>query len=183
MGQIVFVDGSSERFDSAKIEAETSKDSDKADREFSAPLILPVTYPNMAYGFEKLPQQETILFKNATVWTNEDEGIMTETDVLVKKGKIVKIGKNLSASGAKVVDATGKHLTAGVIDEHSHIAASSINEGGHNSSAEVSIGDVVVANDINIYRNLAGGGNLNSNSTWISESYRWSISHYQIKVG
>ena len=94
--------------DSAKIEAETSKDSDKADREFSAPLILPVTYPNMAYGFEKLPQQETILFKNATVWTNEDEGIMTETDVLVKKGKIVKIGKNLSASGAKVVDATGK---------------------------------------------------------------------------
>ncbi len=156
-GQIVFVDGSSERFDSAKIEAETSKDSDKADREFSAPLILPVTYPNMAYGFEKLPQQETILFKNATVWTNEDEGIMTETDVLVKKGKIVKIGKNLSASGAKVVDATGKHLTAGVIDEHSHIAASSINEGGHNSSAEVSIGDVVVANDINIYRNLAGG--------------------------
>ena len=156
-GQIVFVDGSSERFDSAKIEAETSKDSDKADREFSAPLILPVTYPNMAYGFEKLPQQETILFKNATVWTNEDEGIMTETDVLVKKGKIVKIGKNLSDSGAKVVDATGKHLTAGVIDEHSHIAASSINEGGHNSSAEVSIGDVVVANDINIYRNLAGG--------------------------
>ena len=45
----------------------------------------------------------------------------------------------------------------GIIDEHSHMAASSINEGGHNSSAEVSIMDVINPDDINIYRNLGGG--------------------------
>jgi imidazolonepropionase-like amidohydrolase len=56
-----------------------------------------------------------------------------------------------------IIDATGKHLTTGIIDEHSHIAASSINEGGHNSSAEVSIAEVVDDEDINIYRTLAGG--------------------------
>lgn len=119
--------------------------------------MMPVTYPNGAYGVSSLPQQETILFKNATVWTNEAEGILTNTDVLIKNGKIAKVGNNLSDSSAKVVDATGKHLTAGVIDEHSHIAAASINEGGHNSSAEVSIEDAVDPEDINIYRNLAGG--------------------------
>ena len=55
------------------------------------------------------------------------------------------------------IDATGKHLTTGIIDEHSHIAATSINEGGQNSSAEVTIEDVLDPEDINIYRNLAGG--------------------------
>jgi imidazolonepropionase-like amidohydrolase len=119
--------------------------------------MMPVTYPNGAYGVSELPQQETILFKNATVWTNESEGILENTDVLVKNGKISKIGNNLSASGAKVIDATGKHLTAGIIDEHSHIAATSINEGGQNSSAEVSIEDVLDPEDVDIYRNLAGG--------------------------
>ena len=51
----------------------------------------------------------------------------------------------------------GKHLTSGVIDEHSHIGASSINEGGQNSSAEVTIEDVINPDDINLYRNLSGG--------------------------
>ncbi len=156
-GQVAFVDGDVERFESSKTDPESKEKKDKGVKPEETPVVVPVTYPNMAFGFDKLPGQETTLFKNATVWTNEAEGILTGTDVLVKNGKIVKIGQNLSASGAKIVDASGKHLTAGVIDEHSHIAASSINEGGHNSSAEVSIGDVVVDNDINIYRNLAGG--------------------------
>mgnify|MGYP003681206392 CR=1 FL=1 len=73
------------------------------------------------------------------------------------QGKISKIGKNLSNKNARVIDATGKHITAGIIDEHSHIAAASINEGGHNSSAEVTIEDVLDDEDIDIYRNLAGG--------------------------
>jgi hypothetical protein len=51
----------------------------------------------------------------------------------------------------------GKHLTSGIIDEHSHIAISNgVNEGGHNSSAEVTIQDVVNSEDINIYRELGG---------------------------
>ncbi|MGB2171281.1 MAG: amidohydrolase, partial [Flavobacteriaceae bacterium] len=55
------------------------------------------------------------------------------------------------------IDATGKHLTSGIVDEHSHIGASSINEAGQNSSAEVSIEDVIDPDDINLYRNLSGG--------------------------
>jgi imidazolonepropionase-like amidohydrolase len=130
---------------------------DKKDDVTKTDKLFPVTYPNMAYGFETLPKQETVLFKNVTVWTNEKEGILKNTDVLIKDGKISKIGQNLSASNAKVIDGKGKHLTAGIIDEHAHIATSSVNESGHNSTAEVTQEDVINPEDIGIYRNLAGG--------------------------
>ncbi|SDQ59524.1 amidohydrolase family protein [Flagellimonas zhangzhouensis] len=120
-----------------------------------APQLMSLTYPNTGYGYASKPKQETILFKNATVWTGES--ILENTDVLVKGGKISKVGKDLRAGGATVVDATGKHLTAGIIDEHTHIAALSVNEGGHNSSAEVRMADVVDPTHPGIYRNLAGG--------------------------
>jgi imidazolonepropionase-like amidohydrolase len=129
----------------------------KKKSEDSPVVIQPVSHPNIGFGNFSQPTQKTILIKNTTVWTSEDDGILTNTDVLLKDGKISKIGKNLSARRATVIDGSGKHLTAGIVDEHSHIAASAINEAGHNSSAEVTIEDVVDPTDINIYRNLSGG--------------------------
>jgi imidazolonepropionase-like amidohydrolase len=118
----------------------------------------PVVYPFVGFGNEELPKSETVLVKNATVWTNEKEGILQNTDVIVQNGKIAKIGKGLAApAGARTVDGTGKHLTSGIIDEHSHIALFTINEGGQSSSAEVRMSDVINPDDINIYRQLAGG--------------------------
>jgi imidazolonepropionase-like amidohydrolase len=118
----------------------------------------PVVYPFVGFGNEELPKSETVLVKNATVWTNEKEGILQNTDVIVQNGKINKIGKGLAApAGARTVDGTGKHLTSGIIDEHSHIALFTINEGGQSSSAEVRMSDVINPDDINIYRQLAGG--------------------------
>ncbi len=117
-----------------------------------------VTYPFLPFGWTEKPKAGTYLLKNATVWTNEKEGILHNADVLIQNGKIANVGKNLSATGATVVDATGKHVTPGVIDEHTHIAASrGINEGAQASSAEVRIGDIVNCDDINIYRQLSGG--------------------------
>ncbi len=117
-----------------------------------------ITYPFLPYGWEETPKAQTVLIKNTTVWTNEADGIMENTDVLISNGKIKQIGKNLSVSADKTIDGTGKHLTCGIIDEHSHIAISrGVNEGTQYSSAEVSIGDVVNSEDVNIYRNLSGG--------------------------
>lgn len=118
-----------------------------------------IPYPFNGYGWTEMPKAEAILFKNATVWTNETEGILSNTDVLIKNGKIEQIGKNISApAGAKTIDAKDKHLTSGIIDEHSHIAISKgVNEGTQASSAEVRIGDVIDSEDIDIYRQLAGG--------------------------
>ena len=140
-----------------KEDAEKGDEKKKDDKKSKVAAMSPITYPNLAYGFSEKPKSETLLLKNATVWTNEKDGILENTDVLIKDGKISKIGKNLSNKNAKVIDATGKHVTAGIIDEHSHIAAASINEGGQNSSAEVTIEDVLDDEDIDVYRNLAGG--------------------------
>ncbi|MDD2792264.1 MAG: amidohydrolase family protein, partial [Sediminibacterium sp.] len=137
--------------------------SNTAKSENSAPKQAPKTgssfYPFTAYGNPEtdLPKQETILFKNATVWTSDQQGKIEGGDVLVKNGKIAKVGKGLSDPSAKVIDATGKHLTAGIIDEHSHIASASTNEGGQSVTSEVRIQDNIDPDDINIYRQLSGG--------------------------
>ena len=116
-------------------------------------------YPFTAFGNadSMIPKPETVLFKNATVWTSEKAGVLEGTDVLVKNGKIVKIGKGLSEASARVIDGTGKFLTAGIIDEHSHIASASTNEGGQSVTSEVRIQDNLDPDDINIYRQLSGG--------------------------
>ena len=116
-----------------------------------------VLYPFDGYGWETLPKPEDLLIRNATVWTNEQEGRLENTDVLIKGGKIAQIGKGLPAAGAKVIDGTGKFLAPGIIDEHSHIAAFSINEGAQSVTSEVRIADNLNPEDINIYRLLSGG--------------------------
>lgn len=159
-GKAIMPNGNELSFYASKSKAneeEGTKEKDKNDSKSEEAKMSPITYPNMAFGFTEKPKSETLLFKNATIWTNENNGILENTDLLIKNGKISKIGKNLSDKNAKIIDATGKHITAGIIDEHSHIAAASINEGGQNSSAEVTIEDVIDDEDINIYRNLAGG--------------------------
>ncbi|MCP4483948.1 MAG: amidohydrolase family protein [Flavobacteriaceae bacterium] len=157
-GILILPDGTQTNFTALKKEEKKEEKKGKQKEEKNSDVeIVPLTYPNVGYGYLERPQKQTILFKNATVWTNEEVGILTKTDVLVKNGKIEKIGKNLASGNLLTIDATGKHLTSGIIDEHSHIAATSINEGGQNSSAEVTIEDVLDPEDINIYRNLAGG--------------------------
>ena len=123
------------------------------------PEVGKVIYPFEPFGWNEnnQPKQETILIKNATVWTNEKEGVLTNADVLIKNGKIAAVGKGLSDAAARTIDGTGKHVTAGIIDEHSHIAAASINEGGQSVTSEVRIADNLNPDDINIYRQLSGG--------------------------
>lgn len=97
------------------------------------------------------------LIRGATVLT-ATRGTMENTDVLVRDGKIAEIGTGLDAPrGAAVVDATGKYLTPGIFDAHSHMAALSINEGTVNISSMVTIEDVIRPEDIGMYRALAGG--------------------------
>jgi len=123
------------------------------------PVVGKITYPLEPFGWDEnqQPKQENILIKNATVWTNESEGVLENADVLIKNGKISAVGKNLTDAAARVIDGTGKHVTAGIIDEHSHIAAASINEGAQSVTSEVRISDNLNPDDVNIYRQLSGG--------------------------
>jgi imidazolonepropionase-like amidohydrolase len=119
-----------------------------------------IWYPNMAYGFQDMPEKKVYVLRNATLWTNEEAGIIKDGSVIIKDGKIDFVGKGTYSipAGAVEINAAGMHITSGIIDEHSHIAISKgVNEGGQSNSAEVRIGDVVRNNDINIYRQLSGG--------------------------
>lgn len=61
-----------------------------------------------------------ICIKNGTLHT----AVSKETfiaDILIDGGKIVKIGKGLSADGAEVIDATGLQVYPGFVESHCHI--------------------------------------------------------------
>ncbi|MGB5875510.1 MAG: amidohydrolase family protein, partial [Bacteroidota bacterium] len=118
------------------------------------------THPPGAYGRTGLPEQPpVVLVQNATIWTCGPDGILRDADLIVRGGKVARVGKDLDPpTGVRIINASGKHVTPGIIDVHSHMAISgSVNEPAQAVSAEVRIGDVVDCDDISVYRALAGG--------------------------
>ena len=100
---------------------------------------------------------QNLLIRNATVLTITD-GTHSDTDILVRDGKITAIGSDLSEPrGVETIDAAGMYVMPGIIDAHSHIAISSVNEATAPVTAEVNVGDVLEPYDIALYRALAGG--------------------------
>src|ERR1700757_1687241 len=99
-----------------------------------------------------------ILIRNATILT-VSHGTIDKGDILIKDGKIAAVGGTLKApANAVVIDASGRCVTHGIIDCHSHIAVDgSVNEGSVSVSSMVNIADVLNSDDIAIYRDLAGG--------------------------
>ncbi len=105
------------------------------------------------------PRLDNLIVRNATIWTGTDEGILENADLLVRRGRISAVGQNLSTPrGAVEIDGEGLHITPGIIDAHSHAAMiGGVNEASRISTADVRVRDVIDAESINIYRQLAGG--------------------------
>jgi imidazolonepropionase-like amidohydrolase len=100
-----------------------------------------------------------VFIRGATIWTSGEEDTVAEGDLLARDGKIVAVGRSLEAPrGAVVIDGHGKHVTPGLIDCHSHSALSGgTNESSASATAEVRVEDIVDAESIQIYRQLASG--------------------------
>jgi len=98
-----------------------------------------------------------VAIRNGTIIT-ATRGTIANGTVLIRDGKIAAVGTNVSVpGGADVYDATGKFVSPGLIDAHSHIANDAINEGSVSVSSMTGMEDVLDPTDINIYRDLAGG--------------------------
>ena len=97
------------------------------------------------------------LIRNATILT-VTRGTLTNSDVLIRKGKIAAVGKNLKASAnARVIDGTDKYVMPGIVDCHSHSMLDAINEGTLSVTSMARTRDALNTNDVDLYRALAGG--------------------------
>ena len=95
--------------------------------------------------------------KGATLLT-VTKGTIPNGTILLRDGIIAAVGASVDVPpGAEVVDVSGRFISPGVIDAHTHIANDSINEGGTTVSSMTGMEDVLDPTDINIYRDLAGG--------------------------
>src|SRR5882724_8934776 len=99
-----------------------------------------------------------ILIQNATILT-VSHGTIERGSILIKDGKIAEVGASVKApKDAQVIDAAGQFVMPGIIDCHSHIAVDgNVNEGSISVSSIVNIADVLNPDDVDIYRDLAGG--------------------------
>ena len=98
-----------------------------------------------------------VAITNATIMTAAGATIPKGT-IVIRDGKIAAVGADVAVpAGAKVIDGTGKYVTPGIIDAHSHSAAEAINEGTLSITSMVRIEDVLRQDGISLYRQLAGG--------------------------
>lgn len=172
-GLLIIEDGSKRTLRLSKMETEnkagegTSSDAneDTAGEEVSKKddekiTSFPINYPLGEFGVLEAPTApELYAIKNAKIWTSSDAGIIENGTLLIGNGEILAIGKDIELpEGTVIFDGTGLEVTPGIIDCHSHMATDGgVNESGQAIVAEVRIGDFIDCNDINIYRQLAGG--------------------------
>lgn len=106
------------------------------------------------------PTPAQVLIRNATIWTMTQAGILEGADLLLEHGTITAVGHNIKArADALVIEATGRHVTPGIVDAHSHSATEEldVNEGVNSISSEVRVRDILYPRSPQIYQQLAGG--------------------------
>ena len=117
----------------------------------------PSTLDLTAVSLPVPPAGRLVAITNATIMT-ASKGTIQKGTIVIRDGKIAAVGADVTVpAGAKVVDASGKYVTPGIIDAHSHSAAESINEGTESITAQVRIEDVLRQDGVSLYRQLAGG--------------------------
>ncbi len=122
-----------------------------------------ITFPLGGRGRENPVEPENVRIEHATLWTADKAGTIPDGCLIISNGKIDWVGPMADAPTAtddspRIVDGSGWHITPGLIDCHSHTGIDGgVNEFNQACTAEVGIGDVVSGDDMNWYRQLAGG--------------------------
>ncbi len=173
IGSIVWPDGSSAITSAVRVDAPAPAEpekpeevkseivaEEKGDDKKSAMASFEINFPLGAFGRTEPPAASTMVaFVHATLWTCGPEGIIQDGTLVIDKDRILAIGRDVAIpEGTQIIDVQGMHISPGIIDCHSHMATDGgVNEGTQAITCEVRIGDFVDANDITIYRQLAGG--------------------------
>ena len=86
-----------------------------------------IVYTFLAVTLANFLFSESLLFKNASVYTGNVDEVFEDHDIYVVNGKIVEINKDLDLSADKIINAEGKIITAGFISPYSHLGLVEIN--------------------------------------------------------
>ena len=166
IGQITWPDGTLDKLTISRLpNSDSAKVDDKAE-EVAEPVIEPskplfdINYPLGTFGIDQVPDViPCAAFTNVIIWTCGPQRLIESGTVVIRDGFIDAVGTDVKIpKDALIIDGQGMHLTPGIIDCHSHMATDGgVNEGTQAVTAEVRIGDFVDANDVNIFRQLAGG--------------------------
>ena len=134
------------------------------------PMLGGVSTPNsdpFPSTYRPFPSRPTLI-RNVTILTAAGPTIRNGS-VLLRDGKIAEVGASIAAPGdALAIDGTGKYVTPGIIDTHSHVGAggvpaengtqtNDVNEATAPVTAHVWVEHSVWPQDPQFPRTLAGG--------------------------
>ena len=155
-------DGTTHALRARRTEPTAAAERDEPEDRPPPPPLDPLPTPLGGYGLLEPAQPRTFVVAGATLWPCDGRPPIRNGAVYVSRGRIAYAGPLDGLPGlpaeVQVIDGTGKHLTPGLIDCHSHTGISrGVNESGEAVTAEVRIEDVIDPDDVNWYRQLAGG--------------------------
>ena len=103
------------------------------------------------------PAAHLVAITNGTILT-VSHGTIEHGTIVIRDGRIAAVGAHVAVpAGAQVIDATGRYVMPGIIDEHSHSALEVVNEITNAIDPEVRMADAVKQDMPTLYYQLAGG--------------------------
>jgi imidazolonepropionase-like amidohydrolase len=100
---------------------------------------------------------QNLVLRGGTILTITD-GTIENGTVVIKNGKITAVGKDVVIpDGFRVIDVTGKYIMPGIIDSHSHIALTDVNEATDPVTPQIWMKEALEPGSDSIRKTLAGG--------------------------
>jgi len=102
-------------------------------------------------------QAQDLALKGGTILT-VTRGVIPGGTLLIQGGKITAVGKEAAVpAGVKVIDVTGMYVMPGIVDSHSHIALTDVNEATDPVTPQVWMREALEPGSDSIRKTLAGG--------------------------
>ncbi|MBS3818367.1 amidohydrolase family protein [bacterium] len=100
---------------------------------------------------------QNLVLKGGTILTIT-QGTIKNGTIVIEDGKIANVGKDIPIPpGIKVIDVSGKYVMPGIIDSHTHIALTDVNEATDPVTPQIWMKEALEPSDDSLLKTLSGG--------------------------